>query len=117
MVVITTVQAKRHKRRLDKMLVPTMGEALNLFLGLPEAVKTVLDAGDQGRPLARATLGRSLGVSRQQVWAWQRGRNFPREALGLIAILLWAEKIRQEKEVNHDDRGRDKKVAEVEEGS
>jgi DNA-binding transcriptional regulator YiaG len=70
--------------------IPTLEESLVRMTKLPEDITLIREKGG----LNRSQLARALGVSRIQVWQWEKGNNAPREPIIVLSILAWADRLR-----------------------
>jgi DNA-binding transcriptional regulator YiaG len=70
--------------------MPTIAESTSRLLRLPDDIKLIREKENIGL----TQLARSLGVSKVEVWHWQKGNRIPREPLILLGIMSWADKLR-----------------------
>lgn len=76
------------------LLVPTMSEALTQLRALPDDLRVI----QNHTGLGLTALGRSLGVTKQQVWEWKHRISAPREPLITLCIMSWAKRLRAQDE-------------------
>jgi DNA-binding transcriptional regulator YiaG len=72
------------------VIVPTIDESLARLLKLPEDIKLIREK----EGLGHSAFARSLGISRVQLWYWEKGKSLPKEPLILLGLMSWAERFR-----------------------
>ena len=75
---------------LAKVPTPTLDKALSQINGLPQDIKFIRKM--EGLSIGRLAL--ILGVSKTEVWHWERGNRMPKEPLILLSLIQWADKLR-----------------------
>jgi len=68
----------------------TLDKALSRVTGLPQDIKLVREK----EGLSYGQLARALGVSKTEVWNWEKGNRMPKEPLILMSLIEWAELLR-----------------------
>ena len=71
--------------------VPTLDRSLSRVLGLPEDIKFIREK----EGLSIGQLARILGVSKTEVWHWEKGNRMPKEPLIWLGLMDWAEELRK----------------------
>jgi DNA-binding transcriptional regulator YiaG len=70
--------------------VPTLDRSLSRILGLPEDIKLIREK--EGLSIGRLAL--ILGVSKTEVWHWEKGNRMPKEPLIWLSLMDWAANLR-----------------------
>lgn len=83
--------------------IPTLHDSLNRLMELPDDIKMIRDR----EKIGLTALAHALGVSKVQLWHWEKGHNTPREPLILISLIAWADSLKNdggavEKKDNHN---------------
>jgi DNA-binding transcriptional regulator YiaG len=71
--------------------IPTLEEALNRTLRLPEDIKLIQEKSK----LSKQGLARCLGVHRHRVEDWAKGSVYPNNPIIFMSITLWADRLRK----------------------
>jgi len=78
-------------RRIETpVAIPSLHNSLNELRGIPDDLRLIRSRTGLG--LTR--LARTLGVSKQALWCWQRGESTPKEPLVVLVIKSWARELR-----------------------
>lgn len=77
-------------KKLEAVPIPTLKEAVSRLSQLPEDIRLI----QEREGIGLTQLARSLRVSKGAVWHWRKGDRTPREPLILLALLTWADKLR-----------------------
>jgi DNA-binding transcriptional regulator YiaG len=78
------------KRHQEPMPIPTLDDSLSRVKRLAEDIKLIREK----EGIKRSQLARALGVSRVEVWHWEKGNRMPRDPLITICLLSWGDKLR-----------------------
>jgi len=70
--------------------VPTLDKSLSRILGLPGDIKFIRES----ERLSIGQLAHALGVSKTEVWHWERGNRIPKEPLIWLSLMEWANNLR-----------------------
>jgi DNA-binding transcriptional regulator YiaG len=70
--------------------VPTLDRSLSRILGLPEDIKFIREK----KGLSIGQLALILGVSKTEVWHWEKGNRMPKEPLIWLSLIDWAADLR-----------------------
>ena len=70
--------------------VPTLDRSLSRILGLPEDIKFIREK--EGLSIGQLAL--ILGVSKTEVWHWEKGNRMPKEPLIWLSLMDWATDLR-----------------------
>ena len=70
--------------------IPTLHHSLKRLMDLPDDIKLIRDR----EKIGLTALAHALGVSKVQLWHWQKGHNTPREPLILISLIAWADSLK-----------------------
>jgi DNA-binding transcriptional regulator YiaG len=78
-------------RHREPIPIPTLDDSLSRVKRLAEDIKLILEK----EGIKRSQLARALGVSRVEVWHWEKGNRMPRDPLITICLLSWGDKLRE----------------------
>lgn len=70
--------------------IPTLDESLAKLNKLPEDIKLIREK----EGINHSQLARCVGISRTEIWHWEKGTRVPREPLVLLGLMSWAERLR-----------------------
>jgi len=79
------------RKRQEPIPIPTLDDSLSRLKRLTGDIKLIREK----EGINRSQLARALGVSRVEVWHWEKGNRMPRDPLITICLLSWGDKLRE----------------------